>query len=200
MNAEGRTTARTSRDGAKRRVGRDLQPDLQPDLSSDLPSDRPSEPRPGAGDADLEAARSLLEVSRVLMGVTLRAVAAAPVPLTVPQHRVLITVAEEGPRRVGALAEDLGVNQSNASRIVDRLVSQGLVRRTRDQADGRASLVALTAEGQNVLKAVQDHRLRALLQVVRSMPGDSHGLAVALAKLSQGAHRSDLDDASSSTG
>ncbi|HVE25695.1 MAG TPA: MarR family transcriptional regulator [Sporichthya sp.] len=194
MNAEGRSTARTSRAGSNQSGDREL-------TDREL-TDRQPEPQSGAGDADREAARSLLEVSRVLMGVTLRAVAAAPVPLTVPQHRVLITVAEEGSRRVGALAEDLGVNQSNASRIVDRLVGQGLVRRTRDQADGRASLVALTAEGQHVLEAVQAHRLEALLQVVQSMPGDSRGLAVALAQLSPraDAHRSDLGDASSPTG
>ena len=83
-----------------------------------------------AAEADLRAAQALLDLSRVLMGITLRAVAAAPVALTVPQHRVLLTIAADGPRRVGALADDLGVNQSNASRIVDRLVSQGLVHRT----------------------------------------------------------------------
>ena len=73
-----------------------------------------TESRPLA--ADLRAAHALLDVSRVLMGITLRAVAAAPVALTVPQHRVLLTIASDGPRRVGALADDLGVNQSNASR------------------------------------------------------------------------------------
>lgn len=144
-------------------------------------------PRSSGEDADVQAALSLLEVSRVLMGATLRAVAAAPVPLTVPQHRVLVTIDAEGPRRVGALAEDLGVNQSNASRIVDRLASQGLVRRIRDRDDGRASLVALTPEGQRVLDAVHDHRLDVLLGVVKRMRGGSHGLAGALAKLSEAA-------------
>ena len=90
-----------------------------------------------ATERDVETATALLEVSRLLMGVTLRAVAAAPVPLTVPQHRVLVAVSTEGPMRVGALADDLGVNQSNASRIVDRLEGQGLVRREADEEDGQ---------------------------------------------------------------
>ena len=38
--------------------------------------------------ADLRAVDALPDVSRVLMGIALRAVAAAPVALTVPQHRV----------------------------------------------------------------------------------------------------------------
>ena len=116
--------------------------------------------------ADLRAAQALLDLSRMLMGVTLRAVAAAPVALTVPQHRVLLTIATDGPRRVGTLADDLGVNQSTASRIVDRLASQGLVHRRRDREDGRASLVELTSEGHDLLDAVREHRLAALLDVV----------------------------------
>ena len=62
-----------------------------------------------------------------------------------------------------------------------------------------ASDLELGETVKEILEAVQDHRL---LQVVRSMPGDSHGLAGALAQLSQGAdaHRLDMGDASSSTG
>lgn len=140
-----------------------------------------------AVEADLRAAQALLDLSRVLMGITLRAVAAAPVPLTVPQHRVLLTIAADGPRRVGTLADDLGVNQSNASRIVDRLVSQGLVHRTRDREDGRASLVELTREGHDVLDAVGEHRRAALLAVVARVPEDTIGLASALEQLNAAA-------------
>ena len=135
-------------------------------------------------DADLRAARALLELSRALVGVTLRAVAAAPVALTVPQHRVLVMIAADGPRRVGTLADDLGVNQSNASRIVDRLVGQGLVHRIPDSADGRAWLVDLTPDGHSLLRAVQDHRLAALLDVVTRVPAGAEGLAGALEQLS----------------
>ena len=119
--------------------------------------------------SDREVADALLDVGRALMGVTLRSVAAAPVPLTVPQHRVLLLVATDGPRRVGALAADLGVNQSSASRLVDRLVAQGLVQRLPDPADGRASLVALSAHGKEVLAAVHRLRLAAVLDVVAAM-------------------------------
>ena len=144
----------------------------------------PSHPHVGA---DLRAAQALLDLSRMLMGVTLRAVASAPVALTVPQHRVLLTIATDGPRRVGTLADDLGVNQSNASRIVDRLASQGLVHRRRDREDGRASLVELTSEGHDLLDAVREHRLAALLDVVARVPEDTAGLASSLEQLSAAA-------------
>ena len=140
-----------------------------------------------AAEADLRAAQALLGLTRVLMGITLRAVAAAPVALTVPQHRVLLTIAADGPRRVGTLADDLGVNQSNASRIVDRLATQGLVHRTRDRQDGRAWLVELTRDGHDLLEAVGEHRLAALLDVVAKVPEDTVGLAGALEQLSAAA-------------
>ncbi|KRE95270.1 hypothetical protein ASG76_06285 [Nocardioides sp. Soil774] len=119
---------------------------------------------------DQEVADALLGVGRALMGITLRSVAAAPVPMTVPQHRVLLLISTDGPRRVGILAADLGVNQSSASRLVDRLVAQGLVQRMADPADGRASLVALSARGEKALAAVHERRLAAVLDVVAVMP------------------------------
>ena len=114
-------------------------------------------------DADIDgAALALLEISRVLMGITLRAVASSPVPLTVPQHRLLVVISVRGPQRIGALAADLGVNQSNASRLVDRLVDQGLLARASDPEDGRASLVSLTDAGTAALDAVNELRLDQL--------------------------------------
>lgn len=128
-------------------------------------------------DADVAAA-AFLTASRALLGMSLRSVAAAPVPLTVPQHRLLVLVSSKGPRRIGTLAEDLGVNQSNASRLVARLVDQGLVERITDPADGRVSLVKVTAAARRVLDVVTEHRMRELRAVVAAMPPQSWGLAV----------------------
>lgn len=117
-----------------------------------------------------EVAEALLHASRVLMGVTLRAIAAAPVPLTVPQHRLLVVISRQGPQRIGALAEDLGVNQSNASRLVDRLVVQCLLERATDPQDGRASLVSLTEQGERTIAAVNELRLVELRRLVADLP------------------------------
>ena len=123
-------------------------------------------------------AAAFMTASRALLGMSLRSVAAAPVPLTVPQHRLLVLVSSDGPRRIGALADDLGVNQSNASRLVDRLAEQGLVRRVADPADGRVSVVELTTPGRRVLDAVSEHRLRGLRTVVAAMPPETWDPAV----------------------
>lgn len=130
-----------------------------------------------AGGAEA-AALAFMTASRALLGMSLRSVAAAPVPLTVPQHRLLVLVSSDGPRRVGTLADDLGVNQSNASRLVARLAAQGLVRRIEDPGDRRASLVAVTDVGQHVLDAVSVLRLRELRAVVGAMRPETWDLAV----------------------
>lgn len=116
------------------------------------------------------AAAAFMTASRALLGMSLRSVAAAPVPLTVPQHRLLVLVSTDGPRRIGELADDLGVNQSNASRLVARLAEQGLVERVTDPTDRRASVVEATSAGMGVLDAVSEHRLRELRAVVEAMP------------------------------
>jgi MarR family transcriptional regulator, multiple antibiotic resistance protein MarR len=49
--------------------------------------------------------------------------------------------------RVSDLAQVLDISQGGASKLVDRLVAAGLLARTVDPADRRASRLALTREG-----------------------------------------------------
>jgi DNA-binding MarR family transcriptional regulator len=67
--------------------------------------------------------------------------------LTTPQAIALRVVVRGGPCRMGALAEALGVTVATASRTVDALAAQKLVRRERDLADARAVQVVATASG-----------------------------------------------------
>lgn len=140
------------------------------------------------------AATAFVTASRALVGISLRSVASAPVPLTVPQHRLLVRVSADGPRRVGELAADLGVNQSNASRLVDRLAGLGLLERVRDRDDGRASLVELTVRGRRVLDAVTRRRLEELRTVVAAMSPAHRAEAVAvLHDFNRAAHEAEVE-------
>jgi DNA-binding MarR family transcriptional regulator len=58
-----------------------------------------------------------------------------------------------GPARVSAIADDLHVDCSVASRQVNALEGAGLVRRVPDPGDGRAQLVHLTEAGRAELTA-----------------------------------------------
>ena len=67
--------------------------------------------------------------------------------LTTTQAIALRVAVREGPCRMGALAEALGVTVPTASRTVDALAAQKLVRRESDPADARAVRVVATAAG-----------------------------------------------------
>lgn len=56
-------------------------------------------------------------------------------------------LAEHGPLTVGEQALHLGISRANASELIDRLESKGLVERMRDERDQRRVFVWLTREG-----------------------------------------------------
>jgi DNA-binding MarR family transcriptional regulator len=68
--------------------------------------------------------------------------------LTTPQALALRTIVLDGPLRMGALADALGVSVATASRTVDALAARGLVQRESDPGDARAVRVAPTGRGQ----------------------------------------------------
>lgn len=67
--------------------------------------------------------------------------------LTTTQAVALRTISLDGPQRMGALAEILGVTVATASRTVDALERAGLADRESDPADARAVRVVITPEG-----------------------------------------------------
>lgn len=71
-----------------------------------------------------------------------------------PSHQALRHLLAWGSMRPTALAEALGTGASHISKIVRRLESDGLVRRSTDPSDRRASLVSLTEEGEVAARGV----------------------------------------------
>ncbi|MFD0000604.1 MarR family winged helix-turn-helix transcriptional regulator [Nocardia sp. NPDC127526] len=86
----------------------------------------------------------------------------APLGLTPGQARALRVLARAGePLRMSALADRLGIVPRSATTVVDALESAGLVTRSVDPANRRATLVALTDSGRAVLTRMADARRRA---------------------------------------
>jgi len=77
---------------------------------------------------------------------------------SVSAWRVLGTLADHGPRRIGDLAAGERIAQPTMTSMVQRLDNEGLIRKTADPADHRASLAELTAQG---LREVHAYRRRA---------------------------------------
>lgn len=65
---------------------------------------------------------------------------------------------EHGPLRASALVEAFEVDKGAVSRLLQHLIDLGLVERTPDPEDGRATLLSLSQEGSRRLSDVDEHR------------------------------------------
>jgi DNA-binding MarR family transcriptional regulator len=82
--------------------------------------------------------------------------------LTRTQLSTLAALDKRSPRRISSLAEESRSDLSVLSRQIAALEATGLVERTRDPEDGRASLVALTDQGRRALDSVWNKRISEL--------------------------------------
>jgi DNA-binding MarR family transcriptional regulator len=136
-----------------------------------------------------DLAAAFVTTSRALVGIAIRSVHAAPVAVTVPQHRVLVLLAANGPQGIGTLAQQLGVAPSNATRVVDRLQRLDLVQRSRSDSDGRAVHVTITTAGRRLVDAVNAHRRDEVAAVLRELsPQQVETVVAALTAFTRAAH------------
>jgi len=112
---------------------------------------------------------AVLGASRVLVAVAARSLAEVAEEVTVPQYRALVVLAASGPRRVLSLAESLAVTASTATRMCDRLVRKGLVRRRTSRENRREVLVALTAAGQELVAEVTRRRTEEISRILAAI-------------------------------
>jgi DNA-binding MarR family transcriptional regulator len=129
--------------------------------------------------ADGELVDSVLAASRALVAVAARSLAAAGDEVTLPQYRALVVLAARGPQGTAELAAALAVNPSTATRMCDRLVRKGLVRRHRQAGDRRAVRIALTAAGRDLVAAVSARRREELARLLGALPVAEHEPVIA---------------------
>ena len=144
------------------------------------PPPRGTSGRTGAGrrSVDQTLVEEFLTASRALIGLAVHSLGSAPVDVTAPQHRVLVLLAGRGPQSVTEVAEELGVNRSNATRICDRLERAGLVRRSPSAEDGRVVRVDVTPDGLALVHAVTRSRREEIERVLRGMSAAERRSAV----------------------
>lgn len=96
----------------------------------------------------------------------------------------LFALSRYGPLRPTALAEAEGVAAASMTRILQSLEAEGLVQRTPDPSDGRASLVAVTAAGEAVVQQGTETKIAALRRRIGALADhDRVALEAALAAL-----------------
>jgi DNA-binding MarR family transcriptional regulator len=84
----------------------------------------------------------------------------------------LATLELTGPRRVTDLASCEGVTQPSMSALVSTLERPGLVERLRDPSDGRVTLVALTADGTEYIRARRQAGVDVFAQLIEALPNE----------------------------
>jgi DNA-binding MarR family transcriptional regulator len=112
---------------------------------------------------DVSAAELTERVMRVAHLIRRTSMASlAPLDLTPAQSRALRIISRaDPPIRMGELASTLGVVPRSATGVVDALQQAGLVERTVDPENRRSVLVALTAAGRDMQRAMADARAAA---------------------------------------
>jgi DNA-binding MarR family transcriptional regulator len=120
---------------------------------------------------------SVLVSSRVLIAVASRSIAAVDGSVTLPQFRALV-VLEHRQRAVGELAAELRIQPSTATRLCDRLVRKGLVRRAVQPTNRREVTVWLSEAGEELVRDVTRRRRREIAAIMQRVPAEQRSMIV----------------------
>ena len=94
------------------------------------------------------------------------------------QLHVLFMLMSDGPVTMGRLAESLDVSLPNVTGIVDRMVENGMVQRSRDEGDRRVVTVSATAAGRHTVDEIDLVRRRQLAAVLEQLSADQQRRAL----------------------
>jgi|SRR4051812_32874200 DNA-binding MarR family transcriptional regulator len=117
-------------------------------------------------------------------------------PALSPTRRKALDVLarESGGVRVGELARGVGVDETTATRLVDRLAADGLVHRRRLESDRRVTVVELTAAGTELVDEIARRRRDFFRDVLRALEPDEREELVRLTARAAGALRSTTEE------
>lgn len=113
---------------------------------------------------------SVLAAANVLLRVAAQSVLEVEEIVTTPQLRILILINASGPQSLGAVATELDVHPSNATRACERLVQADLIVRTDNPADRRYIQLALTKQGSELVEHVLNRRRSAMAKILAELP------------------------------
>lgn len=148
-----------------------------------------TEARPDDIENQLDA---VLEASRVLVGIVARSLAEVDGVVSLLQLRTLVILSGSPSLSLRDVADQLDVHASNATRVVDRLVSLKLVSRREATHDRRYVTLRLTAKGERLVDRVMNRRRDAIRTVIGTMESpERRDLALALRAFTQAAGGSD---------
>ncbi len=124
----------------------------------------------GSVDPATPVVDAVLAASRVFVALAARSLADTADEVTLAQYRSLVVLASRGPQNVAGLAANLEVTPATATRMCDRLVRKGLIRRSHDRGDRRAVRLDLTPKGRDLVDTVSDRRRAEIREILDAVP------------------------------
>jgi DNA-binding MarR family transcriptional regulator len=106
--------------------------------------------------SQIEAYRLFLKLHRLFQELNREEF--RPYDLSTPQYAILFHASEAGVP-LSTICHEILADNSNLTRMVDRLEARGLVRRAPDSSDRRVTLVQLTPEGKALIDVLRPRHL-----------------------------------------
>ncbi|WP_405898954.1 MarR family transcriptional regulator [Streptomyces sp. NBC_00727] len=125
-----------------------------------------------------EVSRAVLTASRMLASISARSLSDVEERVTLPQFRMLVLLSTQGPSKLVALADLLGTAPSSTMRMVDRLISTGLVLRETNPGNRRETLLRLTDDGRRTVQDVTRRRHHEITAIVQKMASEQRATLV----------------------
>lgn len=114
-----------------------------------------------------------------------------PYDLSTPQYAILFYATAEGVP-LSSICQEMVADNSNLTRLVDRLEARGLVRRAPDPRDRRVTLVQLTPTGQALIDELRPrHRAYVEQRMSHLNPEQLVALHTAMQTLYDALHQDD---------
>jgi DNA-binding MarR family transcriptional regulator len=100
--------------------------------------------------------------------------------MTPTKLRALDVIGKGGGVRIGELADGIGIDETTATRLVDRLEAAGVAERRSAAGDRRVTVVGLTPAGVALARGVAQRRQRFLCDVLTALEPDERAELVRL--------------------
>jgi DNA-binding MarR family transcriptional regulator len=94
----------------------------------------------------------------------------SPAPVTPSQFRLIKVLARDGRHRLGDVARFLGISPPAATKCIDKLERLGLVVRSPSSADRRATLLAVSEAGRQLVQDCERLKARRVRGALRRLP------------------------------
>jgi DNA-binding MarR family transcriptional regulator len=97
-----------------------------------------------------------------------------------PSKLRALTLLADGGLRIGELADGVGVDDTTATRLVDRLEAMGVAERRSEPGDRRATTVELTTAGEELVAGIAAQRQLFFCDVLATLEPDERAELVRL--------------------